>query len=206
MVFLAPLWRILLLSGDHSAELFNVGMNTRADALLMGCMLGALAVGGFVSPSVKVARVTRWLTVVGMAVLGFLVVDDFWLHDLLSYYGIFTVIGLCAGTFILHLLVSPQGRIAQMLSWKPLVQLGVVSYGVYLWHNPVFHLLKPGPAGWLDLPVQAARLLVMVALVILCYKYVEQPMLRLKEWFAGKVEVVIKPAKIVPAVAGYVGP
>ncbi|MEO5951915.1 MAG: acyltransferase, partial [Chloroflexia bacterium] len=64
LVFTAPLWRFLLLSGGRSTELFYVGMNTRADALLVGCTLGALAVGGFVMPSVKAARVTRWLTVV----------------------------------------------------------------------------------------------------------------------------------------------
>lgn len=199
LVLVAPLWRFLLMRGGNSTELYFLGMNTRTDALLVGCTLGALAVGGLVVPSVKAARVTRWLALLGTAVLGYLILDDFWLHEILSYYGMFTAIALCAGALILHLLVSPQGRMAQLLSWKPLVQIGVVSYGVYLWHNPIFHLVRTGSAGWADLPVQFVRLAITAALVVLSYRYLEKPMLSLKERFAGKVE-----ARPQPPVGSYV--
>ena len=109
-----------------------------------------------------------------------------WLEDPSLCYWIFALIGLCAAMPILHLVVSPRGRKAHFLSWKPLVQLGVVSYGVYLWHNPIFFLIPSGQAGWLNFPVQIARLAVTAVFVIASYRYIEKPMLRIKERFSGE--------------------
>jgi peptidoglycan/LPS O-acetylase OafA/YrhL len=72
--------------------------------------------------------------------------------------------------------------------------LGIVSYGVYLWHNPVFLLFSTGPAGWLNIPVQIVRLVITAAVVILSYRYIEKPMLRLKERFSGRSRIEPSPA------------
>lgn len=45
--------------------------------------------------------------------------------------------------FLIPALLSP-GRLQQGFSWKPLVWVGLVSYGVYLWHYPIAYALK----GW----------------------------------------------------------
>lgn len=190
-----PLWRFWLLSNGYSDANYFLGFYTRADALLVGCALGALASGGLLLPSVHAARFTRWLTVAGVAILTYLVVDPSSLSTRPGYYGSFALIGLCAAMVILHILVSPHGNLARLLSWKPLVQLGVVSYGVYLWHNPVFFLLSPGSAGWLNLPVQFARLAITSLIVAISYRYLEKPMLRIKNRLSEEApETVLTPA------------
>jgi peptidoglycan/LPS O-acetylase OafA/YrhL len=193
-VLAMPLYRILLLGGIEDPKLFALGIFTRADALLMGCTLGALAVGGFVMPSMRLARITRWIAVVGTVILGYFTLTGLQLEKAYGFYWIYPLIGVSVCAVLLHLLIAPQGRLAQALSWKPLAQLGVISYGVYLWHMPVFQVLRPGPAGWLDWPVELTRLAITAVLVAASYRYIEQPMLRLKERFAGKPEIRVEPA------------
>ena len=42
------------------------------------------------------------------------------------------------------------GRLPRLLSWGPLARLGVISYGVYLWHLPIsFALQRYMERGWL---------------------------------------------------------
>jgi peptidoglycan/LPS O-acetylase OafA/YrhL len=175
----------LVISGAPGAREY-LGINIRAEVLLIGCALGVLAAGGMILPSIRAARLTRCLAMVGIGVLTYLVVDPTWLTTLSAYYLAPLLSGLCWAATLGHLVVSPHGRLARLLSWRPLVQVGIVSYGIYLWHNPIFHLAHTGQAGWLDLPVQLARLAVTAALVVLSYRYLERPMLRIKDRFSGR--------------------
>ena len=58
----------------------------------------------------------------------------------------------------------------RVLELRPLVALGSISYGVYLWHHPI---------AWLDVPL-VAKLLLTLAASLLSYFVVEQHALRLK--------------------------
>jgi peptidoglycan/LPS O-acetylase OafA/YrhL len=192
LVALGPLWRVWIISTGSDA-LYYLGSDTRADTLLIGCTLGALAAGGMIRPSAPAARLTRWMALAGIAVIAYLVVDPSW-HSTtwFAYYLAAPITALCAAASLLHLVVSPKGRMARLLSWKPLVQLGVVSYGVYLWHNPVFHLVRTGSNGWLDLPMQFTRLVLTAVLVIVSYRYIERPMLRKKARLSRRADPVLE--------------
>ena len=59
--------------------------------------------------------------------------------------------------------LRPAGWAARLLSWRPAVALGVISYGVYLWHWPII-VAWPLPGDPLPAAaVQAGRVLLMVA-------------------------------------------
>jgi peptidoglycan/LPS O-acetylase OafA/YrhL len=57
-------------------------------------------------------------------------------------------------------LLAPT-RIAQAFAWRPAVELGVISYGVYLWHDPILQLLPGSP---LAAPITLALSVVIAAL------------------------------------------
>ena len=40
--------------------------------------------------------------------------------------------------------VQPRGPVRALLSLAPLVWIGTISYGLYLWHWPVLLVLTPG--------------------------------------------------------------
>jgi peptidoglycan/LPS O-acetylase OafA/YrhL len=76
--------------------------------------------------------------------------------------------------------VGPPSPVQRLLGSRPLVLIGKVSYGGYLWHFPVFVLIDStlGLDTW---PPRLLGLAVTAALVPLSYRFVELPFLRLKD-------------------------
>lgn len=77
--------------------------------------------------------------------------------------------------------------VGRLLSLRPLVFIGLISYSLYLWHWPVFAFSRYW-LGSLSVSLKIASLLVSFALAYLSYYFVETPMRR------GRDQV--KPAKV----------
>jgi len=89
-----------------------------------------------------------------------------------------TVQNLCA-VLILEVLVEARGGIAlRLLEWSPVVWLGRISYSLYLWHIPFVHAWIPDFPGHL-----LARVVLSLAAAWVSYRFIEQPMLRLRQRF-----------------------
>lgn len=129
------------------------GTDTRAQQLLVGAVAASLLAPG--SPVTKRTRIAidtwgRALAIPALLVLllAFRVVRE-------STEGIFEG-GLFALAVVTVLVViaaaSPNpSPVQRALSWGPLRHLGVISYGVYLWHWPVIVFLgadRMGFGGW----------------------------------------------------------
>ena len=98
-------------------------------------------------------------------------VSDTWL-----YRGGLPVLALCSCAVIWA--AMHHGPFARVLSWKPLAWLGTISYGVYLIHWPVFVWLDPRRTGLGLWPLFALRMAVTLALSVLSYRFLEQPIRR----------------------------
>jgi peptidoglycan/LPS O-acetylase OafA/YrhL len=97
-------------------------------------------------------------------------------HPLL-YRGGITAVGLVTGLLILAL-VHPHARLSgALLSWRPLRWIGIRSYGIYLWHWPVYMVTRPDLDISLNgLPLLALRLSLTVGIAALSFRYVETPL------------------------------
>ena len=118
------------------------------------------------------------------------------------YRGGFLVCGLAATAVIAASTHPDRGPIARTLSWRPLCALGLISYGVYLYHWPIDIFLdhdRVGLSGWPLFFVQTA---VTIVIAIASYFLVEQPIrrgaVRPQQWGW------ITPAVAVALVAGIV--
>ncbi len=166
------------------------GTDTRAAELLVGAALAFVwQPGGETKFSIGwVTRGLAWLgpgrraqvmlEAVGIAgLLG--VALAFWRlgeFDSTLYQGGFLLVALATAA-VIAATVHPRSRLlSRALGCPPLRWVGVRSYGIYLWHWPVFMVTRPG----LDIslsgfPLFLLRLAITLAFVEISYRFVETP-------------------------------
>ncbi|MEO7981558.1 MAG: acyltransferase family protein [Sporichthyaceae bacterium] len=162
------------------------GTDTRAQALLVGAALaawqgrhrrasGAPAAVRLLHPRVPITA-SDLLGLPGLAGLAALLLgvheSDPWL-----YRGGFLLVALASGSVVAA--SRDRGSItSRVLGWEPLRLGGVISYGLYLWHWPVFLFLSPDRTGLTELPLLAARLVTTVLIAAASYVVLENPIRR----------------------------
>ena len=83
-----------------------------------------------------------------------------------------------------------QGRCRSVLSFKPFVALGLISYGVYLYHWPLFLWLTPDRTGLDGVALLALRFGATLAVSWVSYRFLEEPIRRgraLTGWQGARV-------------------
>ncbi|MGA0894178.1 MAG: acyltransferase family protein [Ilumatobacteraceae bacterium] len=88
-----------------------------------------------------------------------------------AYSGLLGV-GSLASVAILVGLRQHDGLLRRLLSARPLVVLGTMSYGIYLYHWPVFLALRPGDSSAQSF---ALRVALTLAIASVSYRYLELP-------------------------------
>jgi peptidoglycan/LPS O-acetylase OafA/YrhL len=154
------------------------GTDARADALLIGGVVAVLLASGRVPQTPSVGRLSGGLVALSVAagLLWVIVVPDARLTDWYLYRGGgLTLVALAAAVLLVHLLTAPHRAVQWLLTIPPLVAIGRISYGLYLWHNPVsFALSDLGlPAAWHGLFAFTITILIAVA----SYRLIERPLL-----------------------------
>lgn len=71
-----------------------------------------------------------------------------------------------------------EGKLRQLMAWRPIQFVGDVSYSVYLWHWPLIILL-PLVIGTLGSVAKIAIIVASFALAALSQKYIEQPFINM---------------------------
>jgi peptidoglycan/LPS O-acetylase OafA/YrhL len=146
-------------------------LHTRAWELLLGSLLALNIVS---SPLGAAAR--NALSILGLALIA---ASVFWLSSDLPFPGLLAL-PPCLGAALIILAgrdgTSWAGRV---LSWRPIVFIGLISYSLYLWHWPIVVLQR---GGYLTLvPGQTGRIqnLAVIgasfAIAALSWRFIEQP-------------------------------
>ncbi len=175
------------------------GTDTRAFIILIGAALGALSVGA--------PTMVRWwrgaLVVIGCLCASALVIAmaSLSVTSPRLYEGGY---GVVAVLMVILLAAAAQpgfNPLARLLTLRPLVGLGLISYGVYLWHWPVTLWLTTQNTGLGGVALFGARAVVTLAVALASYVLVERPIRRgrLPRWKLANPGVV--PALLVTAIA-----
>jgi peptidoglycan/LPS O-acetylase OafA/YrhL len=106
----------------------------------------------------------------------------------LNYAAEHVLFALCAALLLLPAIFGDGagGAVRRLLGWRPLAWLGLVSYGVFLYHGPlIVELEERGAETWFPVGGLLSLTLPTVALAVACaaasYYLVERPALALKE-------------------------
>ena len=149
-------WMAWLSWGGASTERTYFGTDTRAHAMLVGAVIGAVLLGQPAADS----RLVRWGGRAGLAVLIAVAIhgaeDALWLHR-----GGFLVVALAAAALVIAAASDPT--MTRLLSTRPLVAVGAVSYGLYLWHWPVLVIFDQQRTGLDGLALTSWRLAISFA-------------------------------------------
>jgi peptidoglycan/LPS O-acetylase OafA/YrhL len=184
----AAMW-ILYDPTDTSRVYF--GTDTRAAPLLLGAALAAWHAGRGPLRS-PVARVLLELAGVSGAIGLAAAFGRTEGESPALYRGGFALFSVAAVALI-HAAVHPRrGPLAHALSWCPLRWIGIISYGTYLWHWPVYLVLDPARTGLSSGELLVMRIAATLAVALVSYVFVERPILRgalsLRQW------IVVGPA------------
>jgi peptidoglycan/LPS O-acetylase OafA/YrhL len=170
---------VLWASGAEWYRLYY-GSDTRADALLWGCWLGVTL---STTPWHRSFWVPWAYKALGPAliVLGILINTS---HILLPYQYLwaFPLTALICTLLLFYLVTAPRTQLHHLLELPILVWIGRLSYGLYLWHFPIYNVLLAMDMTPLQVFVFGTPLSFAVAL--LSYFVVERPFLRRKNEMA----------------------
>jgi peptidoglycan/LPS O-acetylase OafA/YrhL len=189
------------------------GTDTRAHALLIGALLAVIlrnradrdARAG--SPPVTTRRARRSaasaLQLAGLAgavacVAAFALVPDAsgWM-----YHGGFALFAVAVAALIAAAVAPRRSLLRRSLSVRPLRWIGMISYGLYLWHWPVQVALDPTRTG-LDGPeLDVLRIAATFALATLSFYLVERP---IRRGVLGRRAYVVTPLAFAGAVSAVV--
>jgi peptidoglycan/LPS O-acetylase OafA/YrhL len=174
-ILLVGFHRFTLWSGENSWHRIYNGTDTRLDELLAGCAAAfALNLGWLRNRTAL--RTMRCLAPISALFLGGLVVKPM-SHHVMCLAG-WIGIEIAGGVVICWLVTCSKGFAHRILESQPLVWIGKISYGLYLWHFPIFWKLEG-----MNIPNGLKSCLMFTtafAVAALSYHFVERPFLRLK--------------------------
>jgi peptidoglycan/LPS O-acetylase OafA/YrhL len=191
IIAIIPLHRKILVEQGATVLRLYYASDTRADALLIGCLVGLLVSWNLLPHHRRLEIPMKSLAAVVVIFLGYLVGTEFW-EDLMLYQrggylssGGYTLVALSIGLILTVVIIWPPKFALLILKFAPLVWIGRISYGLYLWHWPVrlfIYQKKIMPASTEQL---VAVVVLSLLLPALSYHFVEKPFLRLKKRFSS---------------------
>ena len=156
------LYRLGLSARGASSERVWYGPDTHADGLVIGCLAAVAYTSGAV-------RRIPLRTLVAALAAGAICVLTLNSHSAWNISLVLPFFSIAAVLALLSFVLEPHSWLCRSVNHRPLRYFGRVSYGVYLWHLPLYAML-----GW------KLGILVTLAVAALSYRYVEQPFLRRK--------------------------
>ncbi len=173
------MYRAALLGAGVSIPRVGGGTDTHCDGLLIGCALAFWLASGAgraaISKTVThAAAIAGTVLVVAAVLLGN---DSSAFRIALGY----TLVPVATAAVLLDQVTTPLPALRALLSWGPMVWVGKRSYGLYLWHYPIYGIFATFSMSRSAREVTELTLSFVVAAI--SFEVLEKPALRLKSRF-----------------------
>jgi len=184
----------LLIHGGVNQARVYYGTDTRSQAVLIGAALAVLLSHPLRKVTDRPQRVTlslvrpialspiakRLLSLAGaLSFLGLLLlatqVND---QTVWFYHGGFFLFSVITAVLIASVVLLPEARWASFLELRPVRYIGAISYGLYLWHWPLFLFLNHGRTGLSGVALFTLRVACTFLVAALSLKFLEMPIRR----------------------------
>ena len=167
-----------LYHGPADVDRAYFGTDTRAQGLLIGAALAALLGAHSTHRGTHRRPARHWLLGGIAAAAAVTIAALFHFADgtrPFLYHGGFLLVAVAVAAVIAHAMMSRKSAITTILSIPVLVWLGRISYGVYLWHWPIFEFVNSDTTGLTRTPLLFARIAGTLAIAVASFYLVESP-------------------------------
>jgi peptidoglycan/LPS O-acetylase OafA/YrhL len=177
------------LASPSRASYFRIhyATDTRIDAILIGCALALLMreqrLEGFWG-RLRAMRLFPALALLATVVCIAWVTEYRWRQTTFGY----TAMALASGTLMAAIFLRPQCLIGRILATRPLVGIGRISYGIYLFHAPLLVALEARFGFYADymessryIAILTGLTVISIAVAAIHYRLVEQRFLAMRK-------------------------
>jgi peptidoglycan/LPS O-acetylase OafA/YrhL len=183
------------------------GSDTRAASILVGCLAAMLVAGRGAATTRRLRLSIEAIGCVAAVAIAWswFTIDGLRSNDLFEG-GLF--LHSLAGAVLITAAAHPRSPVlGRVLALRPLRFLGTISYGIYLYHLPVYVALTPERAHLRGWPLDGVHLAVTLAIAVVSYRFVEQPIRRgaLSRWQAPRALAAAVVAVSVAVLASTAG-
>jgi hypothetical protein len=160
----------------NDADRIYNGTDVRMAEILLGVVLAVVYGQLSGRETIRNSQIIKVLGLLALAgsVAAWMVVEqtDTWLyHGGFAGYALLSVLIIAAAT-------QKTGPVPALLSWRPIMYLGIISYGVYLYHWPIYLWFDADSTGLDGLSLFTLRLMITFAVAWLSFHYLETPIRR----------------------------
>lgn len=187
-IFLMLTWRLgrrpivlltlLLVIGSFALAQFGSGFKPVATFYLLptrGWELGLGALAAFYTAAkdkpVPSQAQAQCFSLIGLSLIAFSIV----VYDKNTPFPSVYTLAPTIGTVLVILFANPSTFTGKILSVRPMVMIGLISYSAYLWHQPLFALARQRSYHEPHIAVFAGLALMSVTLGYLTWRFVEAP-------------------------------
>lgn len=166
-------WLAHLAGQGASTERIYYGTDTRCAELLVGCALALWLPQGRMAPG-RAARLALGVAGVAGALASLYAWTSARVESDALYRGGLQVYALASAAILASVACAP-GRLAALLSLPPVRWLGRISYGVYVYHWPIYLWLDETRTGLAGHALTAVRIGLTLFVAHVSYSWLEEP-------------------------------
>jgi peptidoglycan/LPS O-acetylase OafA/YrhL len=173
-------YRFAVLNVGWSVTRVYNGTDLHSDGLLVGCALAlALSTEPILAKMRERRRAVGYAGLVSGVLVVVLILTSRNTHDW-AYWGSIPLTNILTGVVVLAVVTSYIPLVSRFLTSRPLVWTGRRSYGLYLWHLPIYGFIGTinSFAGNRTRPVE---FVVSFLVAAISYRFIEAPFLRFKD-------------------------
>jgi peptidoglycan/LPS O-acetylase OafA/YrhL len=167
----AVLMALLYQADDPSRAYY--GTDTHAHPILIGVLLAIV----LVDRAAASPRVQQVLGALGLVALAGVLAAFAFARDTSPrlYRGGSLLFALLVAVVIAAVMCAPRGILVRIFAVRPLVAIGVISYGIYLWHWPIIVYTTEDRTGLSGHTLQLLQIVLTLAAATASYVLVERP-------------------------------
>lgn len=189
-------WRAIFWEQAPGVMRVYMGLDTRADSLLIGCLVAFTRESKMGGAIFTLCSHARWLLPIAWLVLVVSFVATPGVGVSYPYLGGFTIVSLATAVILRFALSESRDVSSRLLSSPLLVWFGRISYSLYLWHVPlknVFSVDRLVPYTKSTIAAEICRFAIFVGVACGSYYCIERPFLRLKVLLTDRPRVECLP-------------